>query len=129
MQSSLKGIQSAVFKILCMTHNQINTIPQSYSKLQSVHFVYVTDGQTGGGTGNYGGWLQIVILSYSESCFRFMNQKSRQAKIPQSRWDIVLSLSLSFSFSSHSGNGCITTLLSSAYYSVTFTGHLLHSTF
>ncbi len=76
---------------------------------------------TGGGQSLWGdkkmfvGGCRFVILSYLVSCCRFMNQESRQAKIPQSRWDFS-----ALSFSSHSGSSCHTTLLSSASYSATF---------
>lgn len=59
----------------------------------------------GGQKKNVGGWLQIVILRYLVSCCRFMNQKSGQAQIPQSRWDIS-----ALSFSSHSGSTAATRL-------------------
>lgn len=105
------GIHSAAFKILHMEHNQINTISQSYSKLSCLRYlVWQIETRTGashcGGTKkNVGGWLQIVILRYLVSCCRFMNQKSGQAKIPRSRWDIS-----ALSFSSHSGSTAATRL-------------------
>lgn len=105
---------------MCMKHNQINTISQSYSKLSQIFCA--TDGNMGRGQSLWGDkkkefWW--VAADRDPQIFGKLLQtyesESGHAKIPQSRWDIN-----SLSFSSHSGSSCHTTLLSSTYDSVTF---------
>lgn len=110
-------------KILCMKQKQINTISQSYSKLQPElsQIFFVTDGNMGRGQSLWGGpkksWW--VAAERDPQLFGKLLQtyesESGHAGIPQSRWDII-----SLSLSSHSGSSCYTTLLSSPCYSLTF---------
>lgn len=114
------------WRIQTATFNQINTVPESYSRLQSElpRIFSVTDGNTGvggqslWGDKNVGGWLQIVILQlFGKLWHIYESEKSRQQRSHRAGGTSPL-----FSFSSHSGSRCHTTPLSSDY-SVTFPGH------